>query len=94
MAGGIRHRVAEQAALIHTKDPGLEFVWEDVFQMNFQFYKHRFQFVQSQMMFTMLNAEKSLVRNTDFSCKFRVRTATPFFSQKFCQLLVQIALHI
>ncbi len=45
------------------------------------------------MMLAMLDAEKRLMGNADFLRKLRVGKIAPFFSQEFCQLLVQVALH-
>jgi hypothetical protein len=71
----------------------LKFAGEYVPQMDSQFHKNRFQFVQGKMMLAMLNAEQRLMGNANFPRELRVRKAAPFFSQEFRQLLVQVVLH-
>lgn len=72
----------------------LKFVRENIFQANFQFYQDGFQFIQSQMMLAMLNAKKCLIGDANLLGKFCIRKTAPFLAEEFCQLPVQVALHI
>jgi hypothetical protein len=72
----------------------LKLIGENVFQADFQFYKNRFQFIQSEMMLAMLDAKKRLVGDASLLGKLRVGKIAPFFSQERCQLSVKVALHI
>jgi hypothetical protein len=72
----------------------LKFVRENIFQTNFQFYQDGFQFVQSQMMLAMLNAKKRLIGDANLPGKLCIRKTAPFLTEEFCQLPVQVALHI
>ena len=71
----------------------LKFSRENILQPNFQFHENCFQFIQRQMMLAVFEAEQSLVRDARLFRKFSVGKTAPFFSQEFCQLLVQVALH-
>jgi hypothetical protein len=71
----------------------LKLIGENVFQADFQFYKNRFQFIQSEMVLTMFNAVKRLVRDTGPFGKFCIGKSPPFLSQEFRQLMIQIVSH-
>jgi hypothetical protein len=72
----------------------LKFTWENVSQVDFQFYQNCFQFVQSQMMLAMLNAKERLIGDANLLGKLCIRKTAPFLAKEFCQLPVQVALHI
>src|SRR5208282_1670328 len=59
----------------------------------FQPHKNRFQFIQREMVLTVLNAIKRLVGNPGLFGKTCVRQPSSFFSQELRQLPIQIALH-
>jgi hypothetical protein len=71
----------------------LKFAGENIFEPNFQLNQNGFQFVQSQMVFAMLNAKQGLIRNTNFFGKLCIGKMAPLLAEKFCQLLIQLALH-
>jgi hypothetical protein len=71
----------------------LKFSRENIFETNFQFNQNRFQFVQSQMVLAMLNAKERLIRNTNFFGKLCIGKLASLLAKKFCQLLVEFALH-
>jgi len=70
-----------------------EFVWENVFQPNLELVDHCFQFVQRQMVFTVLDSEERLMGQADLFCKLGVRQRPTLFPQKCCQLAIKIAMH-
>jgi hypothetical protein len=71
----------------------LKFGRENILQVDFQSVQNSFQFVQSQMVFAMVEAKQSLMRYADLFGKLGVREIAAFLSQKRGQLFVQIALH-
>ena len=75
----------------HTANSKL--VGKNILQVNPQFHKDCFQFVQRQMMLTVLNAIKRLVGNAGLPGELSVGKLPAFLAQEFRQLPVQIALH-
>ena len=75
----------------HTRNSKL--VGKNSLQVNPQFHKDGFQFVQRQMMLTVLNAIKRLVGNAGLPGELSVGKLPAFLAQEFRQLPVQIALH-
>jgi len=71
----------------------LKFSRKNILQSNFQLHENRFQFIQRQMMLAVFEAEQRLVRNASLFREFGVGKTAAFFSQEFCQLLIQVALH-
>jgi len=71
----------------------LKFGRENVFQADFQLHQNGFQFVQSQVMLAMLNAEECLIGYAHFLGELCVRKAAPFLAKEFRQLPIQVALH-
>jgi len=70
-----------------------ELIGENIFHAHFQLHKNRFQFIQREVMFPMLDAEKRLMGYAHFFGKHRIGKLTTLFSQERCQLPIKIAFH-
>lgn len=72
----------------------LKFSRKNVLQTDFQLNENRFHLVERQAMLAVLDAKQRLVGNACLFCEVRVGKTASFFSQEFCQLLIQVAFHI
>ena len=71
----------------------LKLVRKNILQPDFQFNENRFQLVQRQVVFAMLQAKQRLVGHARLLGKLRIGKIAPLFTQEFRQLSVQIASH-
>ena len=62
-------------------------------QPDFELIEERFQLVQGQVVFALLNPEQRHVRKTGLFAELGIAQLTPGFTQVLRQLTVKIALH-